>query len=123
MTFGNSFFSFLFIQVLLWVSYAQCRFPPSSTFKIAIIGMLVLSPQLLTTKGAGAGGSSTAYHLAKFAAKAGHNVSLTVFERNDYVGGRAHTVNILDDPRFPVELGIIFVLPGLTVQVQVSLLQ
>ena len=55
--------------------------------------------------GAGAGGASTAYHLSKFAAASGFAVNITVFERNDYIGGRSTTVDVYDDPMNPVELG------------------
>jgi len=55
--------------------------------------------------GAGAGGASTAYHLRKFAAASGFAVNITVFERNDYIGGRSTTVDVYDDPMNPAELG------------------
>lgn len=55
--------------------------------------------------GAGAGGSSAAYHLSKFATTAGFHVNLTVFERNSYIGGRSTTVNAYNDSTLPVELG------------------
>jgi prenylcysteine oxidase/farnesylcysteine lyase len=56
-------------------------------------------------QGAGAGGSSAAYHLAQYAADASIPTNLTVFERNPYVGGRTTTVNVWDDPALAVELG------------------
>lgn len=56
-------------------------------------------------KGAGAGGASAAYHLSKFAAEADIPVNITVFERNEYIGGRSTTVNAYNDPNIPVELG------------------
>ncbi|KAA8622565.1 prenylcysteine oxidase 1 [Pyrenophora tritici-repentis] len=55
--------------------------------------------------GAGAGGSSAAYHLAQYAAEAGISTNITVFERNDYVGGRTTTVNPWGDKSIAVELG------------------
>ncbi|KAL5114390.1 hypothetical protein ACEQ8H_007739 [Pleosporales sp. CAS-2024a] len=55
--------------------------------------------------GAGAGGSSAAYHLAQYAAESSIPVNITVFERNSYIGGRSTTVNVWDNPAFPVELG------------------
>ncbi|KAI4668443.1 uncharacterized protein J4E78_002270 [Alternaria triticimaculans] len=55
--------------------------------------------------GAGAGGSSAAYHLAQYAAEAGIPTNITVFERNDFVGGRTTTVNPWNDPTISVELG------------------
>jgi prenylcysteine oxidase/farnesylcysteine lyase len=60
---------------------------------------------MLTAPGAGAGGSSTAYHLAQYATKASIPAAITVFERNTYVGGRTTTVDVWDNPSFPVELG------------------
>ncbi|KAH7401435.1 prenylcysteine oxidase-like protein 1 precursor [Pyrenochaeta sp. MPI-SDFR-AT-0127] len=55
--------------------------------------------------GAGAGGASTAYHLAQYAAEASISVDITVFERNSYVGGRTTTVNVWNDANAAVELG------------------
>lgn len=55
--------------------------------------------------GAGPAGSSAAYHLARFAADDGVPLNITVFDSNSRVGGRTTTVNALDDPRYPVELG------------------
>lgn len=55
--------------------------------------------------GAGAAGSSAAYYLKRFAEGSGLAVNITVFERNDYVGGRTTTVYAYDMPSEPVELG------------------
>lgn len=55
--------------------------------------------------GAGAGGSSAAYYLRKFAVEAGVDVDITVYERSSYIGGRSTTVNAYNDARYPVELG------------------
>ncbi|KAI7375954.1 hypothetical protein KC336_g19907, partial [Hortaea werneckii] len=55
--------------------------------------------------GAGAAGSSSAYHLAQFAREAGLPINITLFDRNPYIGGRSTTVNVHDDPTQPVELG------------------
>lgn len=56
--------------------------------------------------GAGAGGSFTAYQLRKHADDAGGiPLNITVFERNPYIGGRSTTVNVFEDPAYPVELG------------------
>ncbi|CAO2656381.1 Nn.00g051840.m01.CDS01 [Neocucurbitaria sp. VM-36] len=55
--------------------------------------------------GAGAGGSSAAYHLAQYAAEVSIPANITVFERNSYIGGRTTTVNVWNDPDTPVELG------------------
>jgi prenylcysteine oxidase/farnesylcysteine lyase len=55
--------------------------------------------------GAGAAGSSAAYHLQKFAKRDGVDINITIFEKSSYVGGRSTTVNAYDDPSYPVELG------------------
>ncbi|KAK1068208.1 hypothetical protein LTR33_011192 [Friedmanniomyces endolithicus] len=64
-----------------------------------------VAPLSVAIIGAGAGGASTAYHLSKFAAASGFAVNITVFERNDYIGGRSTTVDVYDDLTSPVELG------------------
>ncbi|KAI2465953.1 prenylcysteine oxidase [Annulohypoxylon bovei var. microspora] len=55
--------------------------------------------------GAGAAGSSTAYHLRKYAKEEGIDVNITIFEKTSHIGGRTLTVNVYDDPVSPVELG------------------
>ncbi|KAI0835886.1 prenylcysteine oxidase [Hypoxylon sp. FL0890] len=55
--------------------------------------------------GAGAAGSSTAYHLRKYANQEGIDVNITIFEKTSHIGGRTLTVNVYDDPINPVELG------------------
>ncbi|KAI1807477.1 prenylcysteine oxidase [Daldinia bambusicola] len=55
--------------------------------------------------GAGAAGSSTAYHLHKYAQEEGIDVNITIFEKTNHIGGRTLTVNAYDDPLNPVELG------------------
>ncbi|KNG81870.1 prenylcysteine lyase [Aspergillus nomiae NRRL 13137] len=62
-------------------------------------------PKRVAIIGAGAGGSSTAYSLRKHADASSIPVNITVFERDSYVGGRSTTVNVLDHPAYPVELG------------------
>ncbi|KAK9356472.1 Prenylcysteine lyase-domain-containing protein [Lipomyces doorenjongii] len=52
--------------------------------------------------GAGAGGSSSAYYLQRYS---NHSYDITVFEKNFYIGGRSTTINVHDDPRWPVEVG------------------
>lgn len=79
--------------LVLLVHSLHCPSPPSP-------------PQIAEpSAGAGAAGSSSAYHLAKFAADAGLPVNITVFERNSYIGGRSTTVDAYEDPNLPVELG------------------
>uniref|UniRef100_A0A0B7JVE8 Prenylcysteine lyase domain-containing protein n=1 Tax=Bionectria ochroleuca TaxID=29856 RepID=A0A0B7JVE8_BIOOC len=55
--------------------------------------------------GAGAAGSSAAYHLQKYAEQENFNVNVTVFEKSSRIGGRTLTVNAFDSPALPVELG------------------
>ena len=54
--------------------------------------------------GAGSGGASTAYFLSQFKSPC-QRVNVTIYERNDYVGGRSTTVHVYGDPKIPVELG------------------
>jgi prenylcysteine oxidase/farnesylcysteine lyase len=64
-------------------------------------------PHRIAIIGAGPGGSSASYHLEKFAQSSSLDIALdiTVFDSNPYIGGRTTTVNALDDPRYPTELG------------------
>ncbi|TEY43701.1 hypothetical protein BOTCAL_0362g00050 [Botryotinia calthae] len=55
--------------------------------------------------GAGAGGSSSSYHLQKYAAESDLAINVTVFERSSYIGGRSTTVNAYGNSLEPVELG------------------
>ncbi|KAG6191952.1 hypothetical protein E4U34_005141 [Claviceps purpurea] len=55
--------------------------------------------------GAGAAGSSAAYHLHKYAHEANLILNITLFEKTDHIGGRTLTVNPFDDPQQRVELG------------------
>ncbi|GAB7337500.1 hypothetical protein MBLNU457_g2827t1 [Dothideomycetes sp. NU457] len=57
--------------------------------------------------GAGSAGASTAYYLRNYTSHLSLpvNLSITVFERNSYVGGRSTTVDVHDVPSEPVELG------------------
>lgn len=55
--------------------------------------------------GAGAAGSSNAYFLRKYADSSQTPVDITVFERASYIGGRSTTVDVFDNPAYPIELG------------------
>lgn len=80
----------IWLQLLLVLGLQQQVFKyPQNTTRIAIIG-------------AGSGGSSAAYYLQKYTS---HGYDITIFEKSDYIGGRSTTVNALDDPKYPVELG------------------
>lgn len=55
--------------------------------------------------GAGSAGASTAYYLRQFADDSEVPLNITIFERNSYVGGRSTTVNVFNNPSYPIELG------------------
>lgn len=55
--------------------------------------------------GAGAAGSSAAYHLSKYASDAGVELNITIFEKTDHIGGRTLTVDAYGIPSEPVEVG------------------
>lgn len=56
--------------------------------------------------GAGAAGTSAAFWLSKAKSRLGENVTVTIFEKSDYVGGRSTTVMPYDDPTVkPIEIG------------------
>jgi len=63
------------------------------------------APRRIAIIGAGAAGSSTAFHLERFAAISNVPIEITIFERSSYVGGRSTTVNAYNDSLLPVELG------------------
>ena len=64
-------------------------------------------PHRIAIIGAGAGGSSTAYHLRKFVDSSRYDlpIEIDLFESSPRIGGRTTTVNALNDERVPVELG------------------
>ncbi|PLN83257.1 putative prenylcysteine lyase [Aspergillus taichungensis] len=78
---------------------------------VAILSLIALAtaddaaPKRVAVIGAGAAGASTAYFLRKHADDSEIPVNITVFERASHVGGRSTTVNVFDDPVYPVELG------------------
>ena len=55
--------------------------------------------------GAGAAGSSAAYHLSQDANDLGLNVNITIFEKENRIGGRTLTINPYGDSSQVVELG------------------
>ncbi|KAG9104026.1 hypothetical protein FRC06_006106 [Ceratobasidium sp. 370] len=56
--------------------------------------------------GAGAAGSSGAFWLSKAKSRLGENITVTIYEKSDYVGGRSTTVAPYGDETIaPVELG------------------
>ncbi|KAJ8100700.1 Prenylcysteine lyase-domain-containing protein [Lipomyces tetrasporus] len=60
------------------------------------------SKEKIAIIGAGAGGSSSAYYLQLYS---NYSYDITVFEKNDYIGGRTTTIDVHNDPRWPVEVG------------------
>ncbi|KGO70506.1 Prenylcysteine oxidase [Penicillium italicum] len=68
-------------------------------------GAISTTPKRVAIIGAGAGGSFAAYQLRKLADEADLPINITVYERESYVGGRSTTVNVFDDPAYPIELG------------------
>ncbi|KAG0159512.1 hypothetical protein PDIDSM_75960 [Penicillium digitatum] len=68
-------------------------------------GTVSAAPKRVAIIGAGAGGSFAAYQLRKLADEADIPVNITVYERESFVGGRSTTVNVFDDPAYPIELG------------------
>lgn len=77
----------------------------AGTEQVVLDSELHSRPYNVAIIGAGAAGSSAAYHIARHAASGDISFDITVFERNDYVGGRSTTVSVYDDSRYPVELG------------------
>lgn len=65
----------------------------------------MIEGNVLITAGAGAAGSSTAFHIQKFAALSEVPIEITVFEKSSYVGGRSTTVNAYNTSGYSVELG------------------
>jgi prenylcysteine oxidase/farnesylcysteine lyase len=55
--------------------------------------------------GAGAAGSSAAYYLSQYAANCDYPVNITIYDLSTRAGGRTTTVNALDNPAYPTELG------------------
>lgn len=70
-----------------------------------IMSLRTTNNMLHSSTGAGAGGSSAAYHAWKFAQQDGVRVNITIFEKTDRIGGRTLTVNAFDSPLERVELG------------------
>lgn len=79
---------------------------PLRARRVAIIGEFIRRQSDASAKklGAGAAGSSTAYHLRKFASEENLAIDITIFEQSDYIGGRTTTVQAYGDSE-PVELG------------------
>ncbi|KAH6891287.1 hypothetical protein B0T10DRAFT_484897 [Thelonectria olida] len=79
---------------------------------LALLGAMAGAPCAGATEvknvaiiGAGAAGSSAAYHLAKYAEQEGLTINITIFEKTNHIGGRSLTVPAFDDASQPIELG------------------
>jgi prenylcysteine oxidase / farnesylcysteine lyase len=64
-----------------------------------------LEPHRVAIIGAGAAGSSAAYHLRQYAVNRSIPLNITIFESSSLIGGRSTTINAISDPRYPAELG------------------
>ncbi|ORY15824.1 prenylcysteine oxidase-like protein 1 precursor [Clohesyomyces aquaticus] len=95
---------------LLTIAAATLRLPLSAALRSSGHGALDelqtpdMSAKRVAIIGAGAGGSSAAYHLSQNAKDAGIPTSITVFDRSSHVGGRSTTVNAWNS-NVPIELG------------------
>ncbi|KAH8992059.1 FAD/NAD-P-binding domain-containing protein [Lactarius akahatsu] len=76
--------------------------PPSESLPV----VETPQPPRIAIIGAGAGGSSAAFWIAKAKERSGLDVEIDIYERNDYIGGRSTTVYPYNDKAYePVELG------------------
>lgn len=64
-----------------------------------------MGPYLTVHLGAGAAGSSAAYHLRQYAQQEGVPINITIFEKTEHIGGRTLTVDAFGDELQPIELG------------------
>ncbi|KAL4908075.1 hypothetical protein BDW74DRAFT_166615 [Aspergillus multicolor] len=100
--------SFIWCLFVLALCYATAlAFIPIPTLGGSRLPLRSVEPgtKQVAVIGAGAAGASTAYNLRKYADSLGVPVNITVFERASYVGGRSTTVNVFDNPAYPIELG------------------
>ncbi|KAJ5434498.1 Prenylcysteine oxidase [Penicillium cf. griseofulvum] len=89
----------LFLYSILLISFGN------AAEQEPLRGAVNAAPKRVAIIGAGAAGSFTAYQLRKLADEANTPVDITVYERESYVGGRSTTVNVFDNPAYPIELG------------------
>ncbi|KAM5351829.1 hypothetical protein ACJ41O_004552 [Fusarium nematophilum] len=79
--------------------------------RLAVLGALAFVPcgaddiKNVAIIGAGAAGSSAAYHLQRYAEEENLAINITIFEKTGRIGGRSLTVPAYDDPSQPIELG------------------
>lgn len=86
----------------------------TALFLLSAVGFVPASakPHRIAIIGAGAAGTSTSYYLRKFAEQAGIPLNITLYDRNDYIGGRSTTVDAYNDTAQPVELGASIFVPA-----------
>ncbi|OQE45900.1 hypothetical protein PENCOP_c001G02088 [Penicillium coprophilum] len=89
----------LFLYSILLVSFGN------AAEQEPLRGAVSAAPKRVAVIGAGAAGSFTAYQLRKLADEANLPVDITIYERESHVGGRSTTVNVFDNPAYPIELG------------------
>ncbi|KAF4449749.1 prenylcysteine oxidase/farnesylcysteine lyase [Fusarium austroafricanum] len=83
----------------------------AAALHLALLGALVGVPcraeivHNVAIIGAGAAGSSAAFHLRKYALEEDLTINITVFEKTDRIGGRTLTVPAYGDYSLPIELG------------------
>ncbi|KAJ4255548.1 hypothetical protein NW762_009545 [Fusarium torreyae] len=81
------------------------------SWRLALLGALASVPcgadntNNVAIIGAGAAGSSAAFHLWKYALEEDIAINITIFEKSDRIGGRSLTVPAYNDPAQPIELG------------------
>lgn len=97
LTLSRLFLIYHVVILLLPISNADDQQPLQATAEA--------TPKRVAVIGAGAAGSSNAYFLRKYADSSQTPVDITVFERASYIGGRSTTVDVFDNPAYPIELG------------------
>ncbi|KAF4986686.1 hypothetical protein FDECE_15822 [Fusarium decemcellulare] len=84
---------------------------PSWSSRLAVLGALVSltsgadDVKNVAIIGAGAAGSSAAYHLQRYAEEENLSINITIFEKTDRIGGRSLTVPAYGNLSQPIELG------------------
>lgn len=87
------------------VGFIHRRLHISFILQILLLHIVNTHKKLTHRIGAGAAGSSAAYHLRKYAEQFNVGVNITIFEKTDHIGGRTLTINPFDDPSLRLELG------------------
>ncbi|RAL10849.1 putative prenylcysteine lyase [Aspergillus homomorphus CBS 101889] len=91
---------------LIYYVYLACLIPGgNAALQKPLSSLQEIAPKKVAIIGAGAAGASTAYSLRQYADAQHIPINITVFERSSYIGGRSTTVNVFDNPIYPIELG------------------